>query len=34
MSGYIPQEGDLMIDDEWVIPADGKPPFRIKGENK
>jgi hypothetical protein len=33
MSDYIPQEGDIMADD-WVIPADGKTPFRIKGENK
>ena len=27
MSDYIPQEGDIMADD-WVVPADGKPPFR------
>lgn len=24
---YTPKEGDIMMD-EWIIPADGTPPFR------
>jgi len=33
MSDYIPQEGDILADD-WIIPANGKLPFRISGESK
>ncbi len=31
MSKYTPKQGDIMADD-WIIPADGTPPFK-KGEN-
>lgn len=30
---YTPKEGDIMADD-WVIPADGTPPFRVSGETE
>jgi len=33
VSDYTPQAGDIMADD-WIIPANGKLPFRISGENK
>ncbi len=33
MIDYTPQEGDIMADD-WIIPASGNLPFRIKGENE
>lgn len=27
MSDYTPKEGDILAD-QWIIPADGTPPFR------
>ena len=28
MTDYTPKEGDILAD-QWIIPADGTPPFRI-----
>lgn len=31
MTNYTPKQGDIMADD-WIIPADGTPPFRYGEE--
>lgn len=33
MSDYTPKQGDILADD-WIIPADGTPPFRVSGETE
>jgi len=33
MTDYTPKQGDMMMDD-WIIPADGTPPFRVSGETE
>lgn len=32
MTDYTPTKGDIMADD-WIIPADGTPPF-LQGEEQ